>query len=353
MPAYGQWPSGLERLGKRNRYAFTSREPSGLETMAGWEPIAVTSSDKLNDDHPASGTDNVHSPFYPLVREYRETIGVNRLAIFISPPFSPFRAPNGQDSRLPCITSIGIPSDGVARNGLSSSQGIGKWVMETGSVLRRSQAPAGCNAREFADLQEDFGSQWQIAVPISDRERTIGVALLGDPLTGQTFSEEELLAIFRLLENFAAYLAYRRQASRLATENQLQDRILSSLPSGVILVTEDLAVLKANAAIKDFLGYSPDAQLSFCDIPENLAAQIRGAIENKEACPPFLLSFPRDKQKRRFRVTLVPITEDYLPDSFFLMATVEDFTEIDTATSAAVQAVTARLTMQMQLLHAQ
>lgn len=285
-----------------------------------------------------------------VLADARESIGVSRIAVFLGydeclHDCQPFQ------NRLLCGGAIGIPAEVHQNQKLSYKTGIGKWVTQHGQILRRQDAGWILNPAEIQDVQKEFDSMnCDIAIPITDQKHIIGVALLGPPLSRSNFGDEDLRIIFHIMEQFGLFIQSYRAQRQLSRDNKILNQMLSMLQCGALAVTPDLTILKANSAIKDFLGLGQNMPLGFEDMPPQLRTQIRGAMEQLKIPAPFFLSLPTDPKKRLLRVMLQPLSEEAENDFHGLIVTVEDFSEVESAKEAATATATSRIANQLQLL---
>src|SRR5579884_3495603 len=106
----------------------------------------------------------------------RETVGVNRAAIFLREPTAVFGNKMGsEDTRsLRKACAMGLPSGLLEHFELSFETGIGGHIFRSGRILRRNSE----EVRLDPEMQQEFellGAQ--VAIPILDRETLIGVAV--------------------------------------------------------------------------------------------------------------------------------------------------------------------------------
>jgi len=268
-----------------------------------------------------------------FVLKLREIIRVNRIAIFLEPPPMISMTSSDEGSRLPCISSVGIPLDIRDCFELSRNAGIGERLSKVNHILR-----AGSDDNRFfgglsPKIQREFeilGSH--IAIPISDRERTLGVAVLGDRVTGSDFSDEELQLLFLLMEELGLAIRNSWLHHQLSASHKLFSDVLSSMSSGSMVVGRDLSILHANCAMLSFVrGERESAKpLAFADLQSALATPIYDVVEKGANPEPFFYSDgPNDR--RIFRVSIIPFRngDHRLPQS--VMVVVEDFTQIEAA----------------------
>ena len=141
----------------------------------------------------------------------RETLGVNRAAIFLRQPEAAFggalASPDGRRLRSAC--AIGLASGLLEHFELSFDTGIGGQVFRLGRIVRRNSE----ETRADIETQKEFellGAQ--VAVPILDRETVVGLAVFDGRVTGEPLVNAELDAILPQIERYRQVLAGRSAA---------------------------------------------------------------------------------------------------------------------------------------------
>lgn len=281
-----------------------------------------------------------------FVLKLREIIGVNRVAIFLETPQASLIPPLPRHaSNLRCVCMIGIPTSIQDHFELSKKGGIGQWVTDHGQILRLENAGSIFAPADFVKIQREFEVlSCQVAIPINDREKTIGVALLGGHLTRIGFSDEELQLIFHLMEELGLSVKNCWLHEQLSRNNQLFHEVFYTLQSGCIVIGPDLDVIEANPAAIAFLNLAKDQPLEFADVPGKLASLIHGAVEQDEIPAPFFLSLPDDRNGRLCRTSILPIDRNSPGNPRAVMVVLEDFTEMESARTAKAEASNHQLT---------
>jgi len=340
----------LETLVRRRHgahAAMTAPEPWGERANSAGKRGSPSDLDVLRDVSRILGHSlDLQSLVRHFVLKVREIVGFNRIAIFLEEPKAATPAPARQQSlRLHCACSVGIPSDVQNCVDLSKRSGIGKWVTQTGQILRAERSSSYFHSAEAARVQHEFEILGcQVAIPINDRERTLGVALLGGHLTRPSFSDEELQLMFHLMEELGLSVKNNWLHNELTANHQLFSDVLGTLQSGNLVVGSDLEVLHANRAMVQFLkGDAGDGRPStFADLPPAVAARVHEVVEQGATVEPFF--FSELPGARLVRVSVIPFqnTSRRLPQS--AMVVMEDFTEIEQAKEVAVEAANLKLT---------
>ncbi|MEZ5276386.1 MAG: ATP-binding protein [Opitutaceae bacterium] len=268
-----------------------------------------------------------------FVLKLREIIRVNRIAIFLEPPPTSSMTAGPKANRLPCISAVGIPLDIRDCFELSRNAGIGERLTKGNHILRagpeHGQFFGGLNPK----IQREFEIlDCHIAIPISDRERTLGVAVLGDRVTGNDFSDEELQLLFLLMEELGLAIKNSWLHHQLSASHKLFSDVLASMSSGSMVVGPDLNILHANRAMMHFVRGDRESQktLEFADLQPTLATPIYDVVEKGAKPSPFFFT-DRPESKSIFRASIIPFRngDNRLPQS--VMVVVEDFTQIESA----------------------
>jgi signal transduction histidine kinase len=284
-----------------------------------------------------------------FLAKLREILGVNRAALFVeSPPLQPFRASATPSTRLSCIASVGIPKAIIDCFELSRAHGIGEHVARTGQIVRHPfEAPPTHRQDDPRMIREMDILGGRIAVPVHDRDRCIGAVVLGGKLTGEAFSASELEMVFHLMEELGLALRNSWLHGQVAASQRLFSDMLTGMTSGTLVVGTDLELLHANRACVEFLG-APGVgggPSRFEDLPRELRDALHELIEKGVESAPFEMPLP-SRPGGVFRFTLVPFpNEGKLPQP--AMAIIEDFTQVEAAKRAEIEAANLKLTALM------
>lgn len=283
----------------------------------------------------------------------REILGINRAAIFLRQPLAAFgNAPAATESRrLHAAASLGLSPGLLQHFELSFEGGIGGHLHRLGRILRRN----GEVARSDPETQNEFellGAQ--VAVPILDRERVLGVAVFDGRITGESLVNAELELIFHLLEQLGLAIKNIWLHDQLASNHEMMAEILRELSSACVVVGRDLTILHANkTACRYFSRVAPrSGELEFSDLPQPLSAKIYQVLRTGSATPSFKYE-REDSPGTVYRVNIVPFQRQpaSLPASALLMA--EDLTQSEQLQHLEIEAAKLRLvkTMADRLTH--
>ena len=271
----------------------------------------------------------------------REITGVNRSAIFLRSSVGSLLSNAGVESReLGAACAIGLSSNLLENVRLSFEAGIGGQVQRLGRILRR-------NSPEAMDVetQQEFellGAQ--VAIPILDRERLLGVAMFDARVTGEPLVNAELELIFHLLEQVGLAVKNIWLHDQLAGNHAMLADVMRELSSACVVVSRDLAVLHANRTARKYFGQSGSrsAELSFSDLPAMLGSKVFQVLKTGSALSPFRY-VPEEKPDTVFQVTIAPIHHAgaAIPASALLI--VEDRTQAEQLQKLEVETKNLRL----------
>ena len=277
----------------------------------------------------------------------RETLGVNRAAIFLNRTRTSSAEPSSLEEgrRLRAIAAIGIAPGILEHFELSPDAGIGAQLASLGRILRRNSD----EARADAGTQKEFellGAQ--IAVPILDRETIVGVAVFDARLTGEPLANDELELIFHLLEQVGLALRNIWLYDQLAGNHEMMTDVLRELSSACIVVGRDFKVLHANKAARRHFGRKNQrsGELAFADLPQSLGAKIYQVLHTGAAIGPFKFE-PDNSPGTVYSVSVVPFQrqDSVTPVSALLMA--EDLTQSEQLRRLEIEAANLRLVKSM------
>ena len=181
-------------------------------------------------------------------------MSVNRAAIFLRPPFAEsdgVGGAGGQPADLRAACAIGLSPGLLEHFELSFDTGIGGQLFRLGRILRRHSD----EVRADVEAQKEFELLGgQVAVPILDRERLLGVAVFDGRVTGEPLVNAELELIFHLLEQVGLALRNIWLHDQLAGNHEMMAGVLRELNSACVVVSRDLKVLHANKMARQYFG---------------------------------------------------------------------------------------------------
>lgn len=336
--------SSLGRLAARPAAPSASDAPAAVPTRLNAKAAALSSAlEVLRDFSQVLGYSlDYRQLTHHFILKLREVVGLSRIAIFMEPGGADALPGTQPDStHLPCAAAIGLSADLVECFALSRKSGLGRQLTLHPQILRAPTQSASPLldpkiAREF----EVLGGQ--VAIPVNDRERTLGVAVLGGRITGGEFSDEELLLVYHLLEELGLAVKNSWLHHQLVGSHRLFGHVLNGLTVGAAVVGPAQQVVYANRAILDFLAGPKAEALELTDIPAAIAAKLHEVIEQGADVAPFYHETAGD-EPRYYRATLVPLRQPAakLPQTAMLL--LEDFTQVRTAQRAEIESSNLKL----------
>ncbi len=268
-----------------------------------------------------------------FILKLREVVGVSRIAIFLeSGTAGALPAATADNSRLQCVGAIGVPAELVECFALSRQSGLGRQLTLRPQILRAPSA----STPPFLDpkiLREFEVLGGQVAIPVNDRERTLGVAVLGGRLMGGEFTDEELLLVYHLLEELGLAVKNSWLHTQLVGSHRLFASVLDGITIGALVTGPDRSVLYANRAITGFLRGANATTVSFHDLPSAIAMQLHEVVDKGATVEPFF----HETAAAVYRVSVIPLRAEAgkLPQTALLL--LEDFTHVNAAQRAEIE----------------
>lgn len=272
-----------------------------------------------------------------FILKLRDHISFSRIGIFLENDGRKSFASKNRSTTFACIASFGLPADLVDCYQLSRDTGIASALTEQPRILHSR------NHTSLGEIDSTARKEFNIlgchlAIPISDRERLIGVVVLNGPVTGRNYSEDELQLLYLLMEELGLSIRNSRLHSELAAHGQLIENVLGSISSGALVLSEHLEVIYTNNSAKRFLGMNAAAAepIEWADLPNELAAPIYRAVEQGELPKPFLI--PGANNAELYQISLIPFSpSDKLPLlPRPVMVVIEDYTHIEASKQIAL-----------------
>lgn len=274
-----------------------------------------------------------------FILKLRDHISFSRIGIFLESSAKQALVKKSETHQLKCIASIGLPNDLIECFQLNRQNGIGKSLREQARIIHAqhlSDTAFGSDTNSIRKELDILGCH--IAVPITDRESLIGVAVLNGPVTGRDFNDDELQLLFILMEELGLAIRNSRLHAELASHGQLIESVMSSMASGAIVVSESLNILYTNRSAREFLAIHTEGaeEVQWAHLPTRLAVPLHRAVEKGELPEPFLI--PGNKEGEVYRISIIPFTQEnellLLPRP--AMVVVEDFTNIEASKETAL-----------------
>lgn len=273
----------------------------------------------------------------------RDILSINRAAIFLNRPCSPLSGEIApvDPRRLRSAAAIGIAGGLLEHFELSLDSGIGAQVTRLGRILRRETDEARLDAEAEKEF-ELLGAQ--VAVPITNRDTTIGVAVFDGRITGEPLVNVELELIFHLLEQVGLALNNIWLHDQLAGNHEMMTAVLRELNSACIVVGRDLKVLHANKSARRHFGRRNDRSggFEFSDLPPALGAKVYQVLKTGAALEPFRYQL-ETAPATLLRINILPFQHgnSMVPVSALLVA--EDLTESEQLSKLETEAARLRL----------
>ena len=275
-----------------------------------------------------------------FILRLREVVGVSRIAIFLEAGTidSVPTAPSADNSRLSCVAAVGVPAELVECFALSRNAGLGRRLTSHPQILRVSpNTPAILDPKILREMEVLSG---QVAIPINDRERTLGIAVLGGRLMGGDFTDEELLLVYHLLEELGLAVKNSWLHNELVGSHRLFSSVLDGITIGALVTGPDLSVLYANRAIVNFLRGEKESTVDFADLPQSIAHKLHEVVEKGVTVDPFFHETPSSAV---YRVSVIPLRQatGKLPQTALLL--LEDFTRLHAIQRAEIESSNLKL----------
>ncbi len=348
--------SALQRLTARGQFlpgpaSEMNESAASAGPMPGRKAAALSSAlEVLRDFSQVLGYSLDHCQLtHHFVLKLREVVGLSRIAIFLEP--SPAgglpvtEAPPADDHSMPCAAAVGLATELVECFALSRKSGLGRLLTRQPQILRAPSlsSPGALDPKILREFEVLGGS---VAIPVNDRERTLGVAVLGGRITGGEFSDEELLLVFHLLEELGLAVKNGWLHTQLVGSHQLFSSVLDGITCGALVLGPGRKILYANRAVVRLLRNEPGtdsgtARVEFSDLPAAIATKLRAAVEQGAACEPFAHELPDTRQL--WRASIMPLcpTSDAKPQAAMLL--LEDFTQVRAAQRAEIESSNLKL----------
>ena len=275
----------------------------------------------------------------------RETLGINRAAIFLRPADAAFGGgvPATDSRRLQPASALGLPSGLLEHFELSFDAGIGGLVFRLARILRRQSD----ETRSDVEAQKEFELLGvQIAVPILDRETVIGVAVFDRRVTGESLTNPELELIFQLLEHVGLGIRNIWQHDQMAANNEMMANVLRELSSACVVIRRDLAILHVNKTAKKIL-HARSGEFEFTDLPHLIGNKVYQVLKTGSALEPFRYEPEGSERGEIYRVSIAPFQRQGtgLPNAALLV--LEDLTQGEMLKKLELEASNLRLVKDM------
>jgi signal transduction histidine kinase/CheY-like chemotaxis protein len=276
----------------------------------------------------------------------RDTLGVNRAAIFLNQPgaASADARSSSDRRRLRSAAAIGLPAGLLEYFELSLDAGIGGQIVRLGRILHRDSPEGRADAEALQEFELLGG---QVAVPIADRNGIVGVAVFDGRITGEPLINGELEFIFHLLEQVGLALRNIWLHNQLAGNHEMMTDVLRELSSACIVVGHDLKVLHANKSARRHFGQKNkrSGELEFSDLPHALGAKIYQVLKTGAAMGPF--RYEPETSGTIYSINVVPFQRGNSSVPVSALLTAEDLTQTEQLQALEIEAANLRLIKSM------
>jgi len=285
-----------------------------------------------------------------MLREFllllRETIGVNRSAIFLRrPPGAAGEGPPESAQRLYSACAMGLAPGVLQHLELTLESGIGGCLLRSGRLLRRDSA----EVEKDPQMRMEFDLLGaQVAIPVLDRETLVGVMVFDERVTGEPVSNEELALIFHLLEPLGQAVKNIWLHDKVSAGHEMMFDILRQLKSGCVVVGHDLTVLHANemARICFPRPNRPAGSFDFNDLPQVIGSKVFEVLQTGQTIGDFHYR-PVTASGQHYQVTITPFRRDNAAAPTAALLVVEDCAPADRIRHLEIETANLRLVQQM------
>jgi signal transduction histidine kinase/CheY-like chemotaxis protein len=258
----------------------------------------------------------------------RQLLSINRAVVFLAQPLRPKEDTPDSSRRFRSSAAIGLSAGLLQHFELSTETGIGGHVFRLGRVLRRSSEEVRNDPEAIKEF-ELLGVQ--VAVPMLDRERVLGVALFDGHITGEPLGNAELQLIFTLLEHLALATKNIWLHNQVVNSHEIMAEVMRELSSACIVVNRDLAILHANKMARRYFARSDrraSGELEFSDLPQILGAKIYQVLKTGAGLSNFKFQ-TEESPPTLYSINIVPFQREHggPPASALLVA--EDLTQAE------------------------
>ena len=289
-------------------------------------------------------TEGLLNQFLLLVREM---FSVNRAVVFLRQPLAPFNGIGTAEEgrRMRAVCSIGLAAGLLEHFELSLDGGTGALLHKLCRILRRTSEEI---LRDLEAQKEFELLGVQVAVPVLDREKLVGVALFDGRLTGEPLVNSELELIFHLLEQLGLAIRNIWLHDQLAGSHKMMAEILRELSSACVVVGRDLTILHANKTARRFFGGAEHrgGDLEFSDLPHALGSKVYQVLKSGAAVPTFKYE-PETPPGTVFYISVVPFLAAGAGAPASALLTAEDRTQAEQLQRLEIEAANLRLVKAM------
>lgn len=210
-------------------------------------------------------------------------------------------------------------------------------MIDGGRILQRT-SPEGAADDEVQRTISDLSAE--VAVPVLDQERLLGVAFLDRKVSGLGFAERELSQLFSVFEVFGLALRNSRKHVAVGKSEELSCGVLDSLTSGCVVVGPGHEILHANPALHELFGLAEGFTIR--ELPQVIGSRVFAAVDGDGSLDRFRHE-TSGQDKRLYDVVLRRIPHPHGRARHAILAVFEDVTERERSQQAELAEVTGRL----------
>lgn len=280
-----------------------------------------------------------------LVDQLAEILGVVRIALFLEPDGQLQPVGGGEsDPRMACAASIGIPADIVSCVELSRDHGVARLITLRPGVISRHSPHVQPELQSDPHIRHEFELLGcEMALPIRDRDKVIGVALFGGRITGAPYTTEELNLGYFLMGELGMAIRNSRLHRGLTIHHELLSRIFESITSGSLVIGADLRVLHANRAAANMLGIGADRTPAVTDLPNVVRELLENRASQTTEAEPVFYEQPAPSP-RLLRFSVIPLQGvDLAADQRPVIVLIDDWTQIQASKQADIASANSQL----------
>jgi signal transduction histidine kinase len=280
-----------------------------------------------------------------LVEQLAEILGVVRIALFLEQDaqIQPVSVADA-DPRLVCAASVGIPSDISSCVELSRESGVGRLIVARPGVISKHSPHLQPEFQQEPRIGQEFELLGcEMALPIRDRDKVIGVALLGGRITGAAFTTEELNLAYFLMGELGMAIRNSRLHRGLSIHHELLSRILETITSGSLVIGSELRVMHANRAAAALLGLEEGRTPSVGDLPSSVRQLLEAGAPGGSAGEP-IFHEQHTPSPRFLRFSVIPLyggESGALPPPVIVL--IDDWTQIQASKQAEIASANSQL----------
>ena len=193
-----------------------------------------------------------------VVSLLREMFGIGKIAVFARErdiglvKTTSVGLPQGNLVRM---ASIGIPREMMKSFSLTLDSGIGRYAAAQAKILRRDTYGSDLASPFEPQIQKEFDVMGtEFAVPILDRDATLGVLTFGGKVTGEAFANEELELIFNLMNQLGMMISNIWLNHDVAGQQSFMRDVLAHIGNGVVVVSAKSKIAALNRRAGELLG---------------------------------------------------------------------------------------------------